>query len=158
MLFQLIRDILSEEISRFSQRLIESLKRWLPYLLIWLANAAWLAYFYSIGGYASYEVEVVNEPLTVIHIISAVAEAIWKAGFYVWGQVLLLASKSIAAPTTLGTFALIIAAFILILFYLQKLDLSENNTSLHSCNPDRTAGILFGRPFLRRATSHPIQF
>jgi uncharacterized membrane protein len=100
-------------------RLLESLKRWLPDLLIWLANAAWLAYFYTIGGYASYGVEVVNEPLTIVHIVSTIADAIWKAGFYIWGQILVLASKTITAPTTLA-FALIVVAFILILFYLKN--------------------------------------
>jgi hypothetical protein len=147
MRFLFIWVILSEEISGFSQRWIESLKRWLPYLLIWLANAAWLAYFYTSGGYASYEVEVVNEPLTVIHIISTFAESIWKAGFYVWGQILLLASKSISAPTTLGTFALIMAAFILILFYLRKLDLPENNLRAFAISAIwiGLAGILLGR-------------
>ena len=147
MRFLFIWVILSEEISGFRPRLIESLKRWLPYLLIWLVNAAWLAYFYTIGGYASYEVEVVNEPLTVMHIISTLAEAIWKAGFYVWGQILILTSKAIAAPTTLATFALIIAAFILILFYLQKLDVSENNTRAFAISAILIglAGILLGR-------------
>ena len=50
----------------FGKDLFQSLKQWIPYLLIWLANAAWLAYFYTIGGYESYEVEVVKEPLTLM--------------------------------------------------------------------------------------------
>lgn len=139
--------ILSEEFSGFRQRFIESLKRWLPYLLIWLANAAWLAYFYTIGGYASYEVEVVNEPLTIVHVAATIADAIWKAGFYIWGQILLLASKSITAPTTLAAFALIVVAFILILFYLRKLDLSENKTRTFAISAILIglAGILLGR-------------
>jgi hypothetical protein len=139
--------ILSEEFGGFRQRFIESLKRWLPYLLIWLANGAWLAYFYTIGGYASYEVEVVNEPLTIVHIAATIADAIWKAGFYIWGQILLLASKSITAPTTLAAFALIVVAFILILFYLRKLDLSENNTRTFAISAILIglAGILLGR-------------
>src|SRR5512138_2645739 len=32
--------IVSEQVEGFGQRLIESLKRWLPYMLIWLANGA----------------------------------------------------------------------------------------------------------------------
>jgi hypothetical protein len=147
MRFLFIWVMVSENVSGFQQRLIASLKHWLPYLLIWLANAAWLAYFYTIGGYASYEVEVVNEPLTVTHIISMFAEAIWKAGFYVWAQILVLASKAMAAPTTLATFALIIALFILILFYLQKLDLSETTTRTFAISAILIglAGILLGR-------------
>jgi hypothetical protein len=145
--FLFIWVILSEEVSGFRQRLIESLKRWLPYLLIWLANAAWLAYFYTIGGYASYEVEVANEPLSLTHIVSTVADALWKAGFYVWAQILVLTTKAITAPTTLATLALIIAAFILIFLYLRKLDLSENNARSFAISAILIglAGILLGR-------------
>jgi len=147
MRFLFIWVLLSEEVNGFRQRFTESLKRWLPYLLIWLANAAWLAYFYTLGGYASYEVEVVNEPLAVTNIISAFADAIWKAGFYAWGQILLLASRTISAPTTLATFALMIVAFILILFYLRKLDLSESNPRIFAISAILIglAGILLGR-------------
>jgi hypothetical protein len=88
--FLFIWVIVSETTNGFSQRFVQSLKYWLPYLLIWLANAAWLGYFYTIGGYESYEVEVINEPLTLIRIISTIAETIWKAGFYIWAQVLVL--------------------------------------------------------------------
>ena len=60
MRFLFIWVIVSEQVNGFGQRFLQSLKRWLPYLLIWLANAAWLAYFYTIGGYDSYDVEVVK--------------------------------------------------------------------------------------------------
>jgi hypothetical protein len=145
--FLFIWVLLSEEVSGVRQRFIESFKRWSPYFLIWLANAVWLAYFYTIGGYASYEVEVVNEPMTIVSIVSAVAEAIWKAGFYIWAQILPLTVKTITAPTTLVTFALIVIAFLFILFYLRNLDLSENNTRAFSISAILIglAGILLGR-------------
>jgi hypothetical protein len=147
--FLFIWVILSETTKGFGQRLIESLKHWLPYLLIWLANAGWLAYFYTIGGYESYEVEVINEPLTFIRIISTIGEAIWKAGFYIWTQVLVLTSEAITAPTTLVTFALIIIAFVLILFYFRKLSLSSDEggkrTFAIAAILIGLAGILLGR-------------
>jgi len=123
--FFFIYVILSEEISGAGQRFFQALKKWIPYLLIWLANVAWLAYFYTIGGYESYDVEIVREPLTILRIFSTIGEAIWKAGFYVWAQVLVLISKAIIAPTNLATLASICLAFILILFCFTKLDLSE---------------------------------
>jgi hypothetical protein len=76
MRFLFIWVIVSEQVNGFRQTFVETLKRWWPYLLIWLANAVWLAYFYTVGGYASYEVEVVNEPLTVSHVVSTVADAL----------------------------------------------------------------------------------
>jgi len=147
MRFLFIWVILSEEVSGFWPRFTQSLKRWLPYLFIWLANAAWLAYFYTIGGYESYDVEVVGEPLKFIQIFSTMGEALWKAGIYVWAQVLVLASKTIAAPTTLATFALIVVAFILILFYFRKLNLSEGETRTFAISAILIglAGIMLGR-------------
>ena len=126
MRFLFIWVIVSEQVNGFGQRFIETLKRWWPYLLVWLANGAWLAYFYTVGGYSSYEVEVANETVTVAGIFSSVGEAIWKAGFYVWAQILVLASRGLTAPTTLVTLALIVVSFVSIFFYLKKLQLSED--------------------------------
>jgi hypothetical protein len=145
--FLFIWVMVSEQISSFRQRFVETLKQWWPYLLIWLANGIWLAYFYTIGGYASYEVEVVNEPLTITQIVFTFGESIWKAGFYIWAQILVLASRAITAPTTLATFALILFSFALLLFYLGKLHLSdrENRTFAISAILIGLAGILLGR-------------
>ncbi|HJQ13521.1 MAG TPA: hypothetical protein VJ830_02140 [Anaerolineales bacterium] len=126
--FLFIWVIVSEQVDGVRQRLVEALKRWWPYLLIWLANAGWLAYFYTLGGYASYEVEVVNEPLTAIHFFSTMGEAVWKAGFYIWVQILVLAASALAAPTTLVTLALITVAFVFILFCINKLYPVERET------------------------------
>ncbi|HEY3473565.1 MAG TPA: hypothetical protein VGK56_03090, partial [Anaerolineales bacterium] len=147
MRFLFIWVILSEQVNGFSRRFVESFRRWIPYLLIWLANGAWLAYFYTVGGYASYEVEVVQEPLTFMRLITTVGETIWKAGFYIWGQILVLASRTLVAPTTLVTFALILVAFVFLLFYLRKLNLSEVETRTFAISAILIglAGILLGR-------------
>ncbi|MGB8980485.1 MAG: hypothetical protein WCC12_01290, partial [Anaerolineales bacterium] len=147
MRFLFIWVIVSEQVNGFGQRFVQSLKRWIPYLLIWLANGAWLAYFYTIGDYASYDVEVVKEPLTALGIVSTIGEAIWKAGFYVWAQVLVLASKAPTAPTTLATFGLIAVAFILLVFFLRKIDLPEAKTRTFAISAVviGLGGILLGR-------------
>jgi hypothetical protein len=140
--------IVSEQVEGFGQRFIESLKRWLPYTLIWLANGAWLAYFYTAGGYDSlYDVEVVKKPLTILGVVSTIGEAVWKAGVYVWAQVLVLTSKALTAPTTLATFGLILLAFILLVLYLRKLDLAEAETRTFAIAAIviGLAGILLGR-------------
>jgi hypothetical protein len=145
--FLFIWVILSEQVHGFGGRFVETLKRWWPYALIWLANAGWLAYFYTIGDYASYEVEVVNEPLTAVHVFSTVGEAIWKVGFYIWAQLLVMTSRAPTAPTTLGTFALTIVAFVLIFFSLRRLNLSEGETKKFAIPAILIglAGIILGR-------------
>lgn len=147
MRFLFIWVVISEQVGGLKQRFVETLKRWMPYLLIWLTNAVWLAYFYTVGGYQSYEVQVANEPLSLTGIFVAIGEVIWKAGFYIWAQVLVLASQAIGAPTTLATLALIVVSVILIGFYLRSMDLSEGETRTFA----RAAiiigltGILLGR-------------
>jgi hypothetical protein len=145
--FLFIWVILSEEIDGTWNRFVQTLKRWWPYLCVWLANAIWLAYFYTIGGYESYEVEVVKEPLTIFRIISTFGEAIGKAGFYVWIQVLVLISKAISSPTNLLTLFSIILAFILIIYYFMNLDLSKNETKGFAVSAIVIGliGILLGR-------------
>ncbi len=147
MRFLFIWVIVSEGVSGLGRRFIGSLKRLMPYLLVWLANGAWLAYFYTIGGYDSYDVEVVKQPLSAVRIFSTTGEAIWKAGFYVWVQVLALVSKALTAPTTLATFGLIVVAFILVVFYWRKLNLAEAETGTFApaAIVIGLAGILLGR-------------
>ena len=145
--FLFIWVIVSEEIRDNRQAFFQSLTRWIPYFLIWLANAVWLAYFYTAGGYASYEVEVVNEPLSITRIISAMGEAVWKAGFYIWAQILVLISRVPAAPTNLVTLALMIVSFLLIFFYLRKLNVYEVETKKFAISAVLIGltGILLGR-------------
>jgi len=145
--FLFIWVILSEEVQGSWKRLTQTLKHWWPYLLIWLGNAVWLAYFYTLGTYGSYEVEVVQSPLKITQILSAMGEAFWKAGFYIWAQVLVLASKAINAPTTLLTLALIVISFTFFLFYLKRLDLFHGETKKFAVASILIglAGILLGR-------------
>src|SRR5215216_7623467 len=144
--FLFIWVILSEEVQGFRQRLTQTLKDWWPYLLIWLANAAWLVYFYTLGTYGSYDVEVVQSPLKITQVFSAMGETLWKAGFYTWAQVLVLTSKAMTAPTTLVTLAIIVISYIFFLFYLRKFDLydGEKKTFAATAILVGLAGILFG--------------
>ncbi len=145
--FLFIWVIVSEDVNGFWQRFTQTLKRWSPYLVIWLGDAAWLAYFYTSGLYGSYDVEVAKEPMTLIHFFSAIGEAIWKGGFYIWAQVLVLISKAITAPTNLFTLALISITFAFLLVYLRGLDLSEGQPQLFAISVIfiGLAGILLGR-------------
>jgi hypothetical protein len=139
--------ILSENVQGFRQRLTQTLKYWWPYLLIWLGNVVWLAYFYTFGTYGSYEVEVVQNPLQITQVFSAIGEALWQGGFYIWVQVLVLISNAITAPTTLLTLALIGITFIFFLFFFTNLksSYSEARAFAISAVIIGLAGILLGR-------------
>jgi hypothetical protein len=139
--------IVAEEGGTFMVRGMKTLKRWGPYLLVWLANAAWLAYFYTVGSYDSYAVTVVKKPLSIFGIVSEFLGAFWKAGFYIWGQIVVLIGKSITTPSSLLTIGLIVATFIFLLFYFKRLELSTTNTKAFALPALLLGitGILLGR-------------
>ncbi len=96
----------------FQGNLWERFKRafaiWLPYLLVWILNAAWLYYYYKFGPYHSYEVTAARAP-DWVYFLKEALDALFKAGFYVWIQILPLAFSAPFAPVSLLTFGLILA-------------------------------------------------
>lgn len=96
------------------ERFSKTIKIWLPYLLIWVLNAAWLFYYYKFGPYQSYEVAAAQSP-NLFYFLTQALDALWKAGFYIWAQVLVLTFSSLPAPASLLTLGLVALAFILLL-------------------------------------------
>jgi hypothetical protein len=125
--------LVSEEIPGFRARMRRVLHLWAPYLLVWTANVAWLVYYYRFGAYASYQVSAATglqgPPVTILWgVLSAVGDAMWKAGLYSWVQIVFLAAGSLNNPSTLLTIAMIGVAFVLLACYLPRLDLPENRS------------------------------
>ena len=95
------------------QRLTKTLKVWLPYLFIWIINAAWLYYYYNFGPYDSYEVTATQSP-NLFFFLTQALDALWKAGLYIWVQVLVLSASTLTAPASLLTLGLVAVSFILL--------------------------------------------
>ena len=124
--------LVSEHTGGFRTRAVRSLKLWAPYLLVWIANGAWLVYYYRYGAYASYQVSAVgsleNPPAMVLwSFLSAMAGALWKAGVYSWGRIMLLVPGSLGVPSTWLTIAVILLAFVLLAYYLRRLTPPEGS-------------------------------
>jgi len=145
--FLFIWVIISEETKGFGSRFIQTMKRWWPYLLIWIGDALWLAYYYKSGAYISYGVTAAQHAPSFKALLLAFGDAFWKAGFYVWAQVLVLTAQSITAPTSLLTFVLIILSFSFIAFYVSHLDLLFNAEQTFAISAIIIGffGILLGR-------------
>jgi hypothetical protein len=134
--------IISEGVQGFRPRLVQTLKRWWPYLLIWIADAAWLVFYYKSGAYISYDVTAVQGNALALNDAPLLfGDALWKAGLYVWAQVLVLTAKAITTPTSLFTLVLIAGTFVLGTLYLLRIDLqpstsaSSNETAPHPAFP-----------------------
>ena len=130
----------------FLKRAARAFRIWLPYFLIWLLNAAWLVFYYRAGPYTSYELSVVQAP-SLSDLIIQLADAVWKAGLYVWMQILVLLKESGPSPTSVATIVIAAAAFALLLAWLMRLR-PEEPPGASSAAPLLVlgaAGILLGR-------------
>lgn len=112
------------------ERLLKTIKTWLPYFLIWVLNAAWLFYYYRFGPYESYEVTAAQSP-NLLYFLTQALDALWKTGFYIWTQVIVLTFSSLPAPASLLALGLAALSFILLVRYL-----------LRSAQPEATDKIL----------------
>ena len=106
------------------ERFTKTLKTWFPYLLIWILNAAWLFYYYKFGPYESYEVAATQSP-NLFYFLTQALDALWKAGFYIWTQVLVLTFSTLRAPASLLTLGLVAISFILLVWVLLRTTQAE---------------------------------
>jgi len=120
--------LVSEETNGFWPRISRIFKWWWPYLLVWIGNATWLVYYYKFGAYASYGVSVAGQ-LSPVDFVLTMADALWKTGLYSWGQVLLMAVRSLGNPSTLLTLGMIAASFVLLTVYLRELEIPGNGNN-----------------------------
>jgi len=102
----------------FVERVRKTLKYWRPYLLIWILNAGWLVYYYKFGPYNSYDVSA-SQALTLFALLFDLADSLWKTGFYIWIQALVLTFSSLAAPASLLTLGLVAVSFAVLFPYLR---------------------------------------
>ncbi len=123
----------------------ETLKTWWPYLLVWILNAAWLLYYYRFGPYDSYQVTSGSEA-TTLRLLPEILDTLWKVCFYIWGQVLVLISANLSAPSSLLTLALVAVTFALLFFYSPfNSEKSESRSFALSLMGIGVVSILLGR-------------
>lgn len=130
----------------FLERVKRSLKIFTPYPLIWVLNATWLFYYYRFGPYNSYEVTATQSPNLVFFLAQAL-DAIWKTGFYIWIQSLVLAFSSIPAPASMLTLGLVLLSLKFFVSYLTQSTQDESNEKSFSLSLIAIGliGILLGR-------------
>jgi len=104
-------------------------KAWIPYLALWLINAGWLIQYYASGTYISYELAGATDAASLSRLLPSLADTLWKAGAYVWFQVIPLTAQALSSPTSLGTWALIIVSFFWLGVYLSRLDLTARGAA-----------------------------
>jgi hypothetical protein len=109
----------------YIQKFFKTFKTWLPYLLVWILNAAWLVYYYKFGAYASYQITAANT-FTALDYVWEALDTLLKVGFYIWIQILPLTFSSPLAPASLLTFGLILASLI---FIYPQISAHESSTS-----------------------------
>jgi hypothetical protein len=127
------------------QRFAKTLKVWLPYLLVWALNAAWLVYYYKFGPYHSYEVTA-TQALSISTFLWEALDSLLKAGLYVWIQILPLTFSSLPAPASLLTLGLIAVSLIFVYpqIKLRSQEALDSNFAL-GLIVTGVVGVLLGR-------------
>lgn len=128
------------------ERFAKTLKLWLPHLLIWILNAAWLFYYYNFGPYNSYEVAAVSSP-NLFYFLTQALDSLWKSGFYIWIQILTLTLPTLPAPASLLTLGMILLSFLFLTPILLRSAQDEPNETPPAAALIFTGllGILLGR-------------
>ncbi len=118
--FFFIWAIASERTKGFRPRFFHTLKRWWPYLLIWIANAGWLYYFYKYGAYQSYAIApgetAVATSATLSSLLQAWADALLKAGVVSWTLVFSQFTQVFPGASGWIAIGLMVAAFGLMMY------------------------------------------
>lgn len=101
------------------QRLGQALKRFLPYCLLWLANAAWLAYYYTYGAYHSYHVSMLaglraDPGAFLVKTAADMANSLFVAGLQAWSETLRIFALPPASSTAWLAWGTALLALVLI--------------------------------------------
>jgi len=117
--FFFIWSIITESTRGLWPQFQQTLKRWWPYLLVWVADAAWLVYYYKFGAYASYAItpgeNTVTTAATFANFFATIGEAIYKAGFLAWVQVFGHIAETFPGASAILAVVLILFAFVFLL-------------------------------------------
>ncbi len=128
---------------RFLKRAKSALRSWIPYLLLWLVNAAWLAIYYRSGSYHSYSISAfsgIEQPgIYLLGLFKEAIDTITTAGFLAWWQAPNLFSLIPQSQTFRLAIALFAVCFIALTFF--RLKLAEPNSVPDS---DHWAGQAIG--------------
>jgi hypothetical protein len=142
--FLFIWFLLDEE--NFGSRARRALTLWLPYLLLWLADGLWLVSLYRSAAYISYNLEP-TQHLSIPAMGWALVDSVFKAGLYVWGQILVLAGSTLSAPASLLTFGLVAVTCTILVLYLLRFPntICDFRFAIYELLLIGLAGILLGR-------------
>lgn len=151
--FLFILSIFSEKEKTWKPLVRRSIFAWSPYLAVWGLNALWLFLYYRSGVYANYDVvlgKTAVSPLGIAaDVFSASLEAVWKAGFYAWALLPVLAAQTVSAPSTWLALGVAGMSLGLLWLFLRRLSLAQP----FSAPPDWSiqailiglAGLVLGR-------------
>jgi len=111
-------------------RLVQILRIWAPYLVIWALDAVFLYVYHGSAEYDSYTVQglsVFQQPLRQLLAqgVQDIVAAIGMAGFAAWTQPFQLLTRPVDITTNLLTIGLVVISFALVAFYLWRLEVPQ---------------------------------
>lgn len=119
--------LISESESKLSRRALHTLKLWLPYLGIWIANAVFLLIYHNSPAYNSYNSNAFNITTMgarqiLTHVVENIIQAISVAGFSSWAKTFGIFTQRLGSTTAILSITIAVVSFLLLYFYLSRLD------------------------------------
>jgi hypothetical protein len=111
--------VASEGLSGYRDVFTKAVRNWLPYLLIWIANAIWLYLYHRSSAYNSYDINALsNASITPLALGNEILTTISLAGFASWANTLLVFSTIEGSLTQFIAFAILLLSACIVYFYM----------------------------------------
>lgn len=118
--FFFILFILAESFTERREVLRNAIYKWLPYLLVWIANAAWTYAYHQSAAYDSYQINAMTGvAFTPLGLINELINAVALSGFTAWANTFSLVAFVDGTLTQLAAFAILLIVGASIFSYMQ---------------------------------------
>ncbi|MBV6394086.1 MAG: hypothetical protein KPEEDBHJ_03332 [Anaerolineales bacterium] len=126
--------ILSESIADRKDLLKKSLTAWLPYLILWLVNAAWTYSYHRSQAYDSYQINF-SSLLSPLALLNEFINTLSLSAFASWLNTFNIFAVIDGSTTQIIAFCVLLLAFVIVLAVTSNKKQEVNNEYFVSRNP-----------------------
>jgi len=116
--FFFILVIFAEAISIRKELLKKSILQWLPYLVVWIVNAAWTYSYHQSTAYSSYEINALSV-LSPLALINEFITTLSLSGFAAWLGTFNIFAAVDGSATQVIAFAILLVSAVVVFFVMQ---------------------------------------
>jgi hypothetical protein len=125
--------IFAEKLGYRWETLRSAIRAWLPYLMVWILNAAWFYYYYQSNAYDSYHVGfLTTSKLNPLNLVNEVLNVISLSGFVSWTRTLGFLSFLDGSLTSVLVLSMAVLSTIVVFFSMRSSTKTANDSADHT--------------------------